>query len=340
MHPAKVDVAVLMLFFNRPDQFSQVFAEVKKARPSKLFLYQDGPRGDRDMAGIEACRAVCADDNIDWECDVHRNYSEVNRGCDPSEFLSQKWAFSIVDKCIVLEDDDIPSQSFFPFCKEMLDRYEDDPRVWMIAGFNEDERTPDCQDSYFFTSVFSIWGWASWRRVIDTWEGDYAHLKDKQTVRQLHALADAGLVPHDFIRACHEHAESGKEYYETIFWCSMLLNNGLAVMPSQNLITNIGMTDDSTHFSGSLKTMPRGLRRIFTMGRHELEFPLRHPKYMVEHVAYKVRIHRSHAWGHPWIKVGRSLEELWLNLCHGNLGIITKAVRRRINIWMGKEKHS
>ena len=43
--PAKIDVAVLMLFFNRPDNFQKVFDEVKKARPAQLFLYQDGARG-------------------------------------------------------------------------------------------------------------------------------------------------------------------------------------------------------------------------------------------------------------------------------------------------------
>ena len=132
--PAKIDVAVLMLFFNRPDHFQQVFDEVRKARPSKLFLYQDGPRGERDMPGIEACRQIASDENIDWECEVHRAYQEKNQGCDPSEYLSQKWAFSIVDKCIVLEDDDVPSQSFFPFCKEMLDRYEHDDRIWWLVS--------------------------------------------------------------------------------------------------------------------------------------------------------------------------------------------------------------
>ena len=30
-YPAKIDVAVLLLFFNRPESFGQVFAEVKKA---------------------------------------------------------------------------------------------------------------------------------------------------------------------------------------------------------------------------------------------------------------------------------------------------------------------
>ena len=108
-HPFKTDIAVLMLFFNRADTFRQVFEEVRKARPSKLFLYQDGPRDERDMAGIEACRQVVADENIDWECEVHRNYLMKNQGCDPSGYLSHQWAFSLADKVIVLEDDVVPS---------------------------------------------------------------------------------------------------------------------------------------------------------------------------------------------------------------------------------------
>ena len=98
MKPSLVDVPVLILFFNRPQQLSQVFEQVRKARPSKLFLYQDGPRGERDLPGIKACREVV--DQIDWECEVHRKYQEKNYGCDPSEYISQKWAFSMVDKCI------------------------------------------------------------------------------------------------------------------------------------------------------------------------------------------------------------------------------------------------
>lgn len=77
--PAKIDVAVLMLFFNRPDNFQKVFDEVKKARPAQLFLYQDGARGERDVPGIEACRQIASDENIDWECEVHRSYQTKNQ---------------------------------------------------------------------------------------------------------------------------------------------------------------------------------------------------------------------------------------------------------------------
>lgn len=271
LKPYKTDVAVLILFFNRPDHLQKVFDEVRKAQPSKLFLYQDGPRGERDMAGIEACRSIVS--NIDWNCEVHRKFQERNYGCDPSEYISQKWAFSIVDKCIVLEDDDVPSQSFFTFCKEMLDRYEHDERIGMIAGFNPEEKLDGYPSDYLFTSVFSIWGWASWRRVIDKWDASYAFLDDPNAMRQVEGIMRQRQLCRDTLRACYDHRASGKEYYETIFWASMLLNSALAIMPTRNLINNLGATDGSTHYTGSLQTMPRRLRRLFTMKRFEFDAP-------------------------------------------------------------------
>ncbi len=337
IQPYSTDVAVLILFFNRPDHLQRVFDEVRKARPSRLFLYQDGPRGERDMAGIEACRSIV--ENIDWECEVHRKYQEHNFGCDPSEYISQKWAFSIVDRCIVLEDDDVPSQSFFTFCKEMLDRYADDERIWMIAGFNPEEQLKDYPSDYLFTSVFSIWGWASWRRVIDKWDPSYAFLDDTAAMRQLNAIMRQRRYCRDTLRACYDHRASGKEYYETIFWASMVMNSALAIMPSRNLINNLGATDGSTHYTGSLKTMPRRLRKLFTMKRFEFEAPLRHPHYVIEDVDFKNMVYRTYAYGHPLIKAGRSLEELWLNLRYGNFRHIGHSITNRLFKIIGKSKH-
>ncbi len=336
-HPAKTDIAVLLLFFNRPDPFCKVFDEVRKARPSRLFLYQDGARNEKDMQGIMACREIV--ENIDWECEVHKMYQEKNFGCDPSEYISQKWAFSIVDKCIVLEDDDVPSQSFFPFCKEMLDRYENDERITMISGFNSDEVTEGVPYDYFFTSVFSIWGWASWRRVIDKWDGRYSFLDDEFNMRQLRALVKQRKFRDDFIPMCYDHRAAGKEFYESIFWASMLLNSGLAIMPTKNLINNMGVTENSTHFTSSLDTIPKRLRKMFTMKRFELEFPLKHPEYVIENVEYKESVYRTNAWGYPMIKIARSLEELYRNLTHGNFRLIGKAIRKRINKWTGHDRH-
>ena len=334
MKEYQVDIPVLILFFNRPEQLRRVFEQVRLARPSRLFLYQDGPRNDADMPGIMACRQVVED--VDWDCQVERMYQERNYGCDPSEYISQKWAFSHVDKCVVLEDDDVPAVSFFAFAKEMLDRYEHDERITMVCGFNVEEQTSDVTDSYFFSTNFSIWGWASWRRVVDQWDEHYTWLDDDEAVSRLQTLIRERGYRDDFLPMCRKHRAQGKAFYETIFWAHLLLSNGLCIVPVRNLINNLGATADSTHFGGELATLPRGYRRIFTMKRYEMDMPLRHPRYIVEHVAYRHRAYKIMGWMHPWVKVGRSLEELYLNVRHGNWAYIFRSIRNRINKWMGK----
>lgn len=330
MKPYLVDVSVLLLFHARADHFGKVWAEVKKARPARLFLYQDGPRpGKGDEKGIAECRALVCDEQIDWDCEVHRLYQEKNYGCDPSEFISQRWAFSLTDKCIVLEDDDVPSQSFFPFCKEMLDRYEHDERICMIAGFNVNPPTPNSQPStYFFTRAFSIWGWASWARVVNNWDGNYGFVKDAQQFALLQQKAHLYRQREEMLSLCRQHAEEGKEFYETIFWAYMMMHDALTIMPSLNQINNIGM-DGGTHYSTQLELMPKRLRWQFEMPRHEMRFPLVHPEEITEDASYQDTFYLLNAWNHPWRKVQYSLEELWLNLRHGNFRRITQAISAR-----------
>jgi 2-C-methyl-D-erythritol 4-phosphate cytidylyltransferase len=335
---AQVDVAVLLLFFNRPGMLRDTFEALRRARPARLFLYQDGARDERDAAGIAACRDIVG--NIDWQCEVHRRYRTRNYGCDPSNYLSQKWAFSLADKCVVLEDDDIIAPTFLPFCKEMLDRYENDERVGMIAGFNVDEHTTDIgDDDYFFTTNFSIWGWASWRRVVDTWESDYAFLDRPVDVQRLEALRRERHLRRDFLPMCRAHRAGGKAYYETIFHAALLLHGQLALLPRVNMVSNRGVTDDSTHFAGSIATLPRGYRRLFTMGCHDVRFPLHHPTSIVDHVAYRRRVYRIMGWGHPGVRLWRSLEELLLNLRHGQWQRIGGALRHRLAIIMGRRRY-
>ena len=304
-----VDVPVLLLFFSRPEQFKLVFEQVKKARPSKLFLYQDGPRENRedDLKGIEECRRIAED--IDWDCEVKKLYQKKNYGCDPSEYISQKWAFSYVDKCIVLEDDDVPSVSFFSFCKELLDKYENDNRIGLISGFNHEETTKDVNEDYFFTSNVSIWGWASWKRVIDQWDENYSFLDEKNLVCRLEEIIKSRGYLKNFIEMCRAHKNTGKAHYETILMANHWLNNYLAIVPKKNMIKNIGVTSDSTHFSGNINCQPRGLRKIFTMDKYEILDDIVHPKYINEHFAYKERVYRIMGWGHPTVKMYRFFEE-------------------------------
>jgi hypothetical protein len=327
-----------MLFHARADHFSQVWAEVKKARPARLFLYQDGPRpNSNDMQGIMECRELVKDENIDWQCDVHRLYQEKNYGCDPSGFMSQRWAFSQTDKCIVLEDDVVPSQSFFPFCKELLDRYEDDEKITMIAGFMTEpslHKDTENSPSYFFSRAFSIWGWASWARVVNNWDGNYGFVRSPEQFAQLGEKVALYHQRNDMLALCRQHAATGKEFFETIFWSYMMLHDGLAIFPSVNMINNIGL-EGGTHYSTQLHLIPARLRRQFTMPRHEVSFPLVHPAEVRENPRYQQLWYLRNAWNNPWRKVQYSIEELWLNLKAGNVTNIVQSIRNRIKKTIG-----
>ncbi len=276
--PWKNDIAVLSIFFARPEIFRQSFNRIREARPRILLLWQDGPRKNRpdDMDNIMACRKIA--ENIDWDCEVHHNYHSENMGCDPSTHLSHKWAFSIVDKCIILEDDIVPSLSFFPFCIELLKRYEHDLRVDRICGMNT-LGTYDTGSDYFFARFGNSWGWASWKRVADTWDTHYEFLEDEHA---LSLLSQADNDPQKFcqwVKNCRRHKAEGIPYWEEITGARTLLHGSLVIYPTKNMISNVGLGANSTHAPEKLEEVG-STSKVFFMETHEYSGSLKHPHYM------------------------------------------------------------
>ena len=276
----EIDVAVLCIFFARPEQFRQCFEQVKKARPRVLLLWQDGPRPGRadDIENIRKCREIAED--IDWDCEVHRNYHTENMGCDPSTFYSHKWAFSIVDKCIILEDDLVVSQSFFPFCKELLDRYENDTRVNRICGTNL-LGTYDIPYDYFYARTGNSWGWASWRRVAETWDEHYEFLNDPYAMRCMEAAHPDLKAHRRWVGECETHQKEQVPYWEHIIGAASTMNNGLVIYPRVNLVQNVGVDKNSTHAPDDINLLPKSVQEYFKNTAQELQWPLRRPKYMI-----------------------------------------------------------
>lgn len=277
-HPYKIDIPVLLIFFCRDEQFKKVFEQVKIARPSKLYLYQDGARENRidDIKGIKKCREIAED--IDWECEVHKLYQEENYGCDPSEYIAQKWMFEKEEMGIVLEDDDIPSQSFFPFCKDLLEKYKDDERINMICGMNNTDVSEHIDSDYLFTKKGSIWGWASWKRVVDTWDENYSWLNDKEKLKHIKTQFNSNKEFKSYIETSKRHKESGRAHYESILAASLYLNSRLNIVPKYNMISNIGIAEESTHAVSDLRILPKRTQKLLYKNTYEIEFPLKHPK--------------------------------------------------------------
>lgn len=328
--PSKIDVSVLIIFFNRPGCLAQVFEQVKKARPSKLFLYQDGARegNENDIIGIEKCRQVVSD--IDWECEVHTLYQEKNFGCDPSGYLARIWAFGITDKCIILEDDCVPSQSLFPFCKELLDKYEFDERINMICCMNNLEKV-DSPYSYLFTETGSICGVATWKRIIDKWDEKSSFLDNdylREKMRDYYAAQKPDLSYR--IEHWNNCRNSGIAFHETIGGIEQCANNRLNIVPTYNMIHNVGNSKEGgTHSTPDVALLPRAIRKIFTMPAYEIDFPLKHPEYMINDIDFQRKLFRLMGTKRPFVKIYRNIEKSFLLIRYQGFSSLINKLRKK-----------
>jgi len=164
---------VLFIVFNRLDTTKQVFEEIKKAKPQKLFIAADGPRNFQEKNKTDVVRKYILE-NINWKCEVKTLFREKNLGCKYAVAGAIDWFFDNVEQGIILEDDCLPSQSFFKFCQEMLEKYKDDERVMHISGTNVEGISKIDQD-YFFAINFNVWGWATWKRAWKLYDINVTH---------------------------------------------------------------------------------------------------------------------------------------------------------------------
>lgn len=264
---------VIFMIFNRPETAKEVFESIRAARPSTLLVIADGPRTNKPGESEKCAAARALIDGVDWDCEVHRNFSESNLGTRDRISSGISWAFGLVDRAIILEDDCVPSPSFFHYCADLLDRYQSDERVMMISGNNHLFGHAEIEDSYYFSRFPHIWGWATWRRAWEKYDVDMTLWPE---------IRERELFDQYFLKRSERyHWEGIFEYIvfrgrvETWAWrwfYSIWANSGLCATPSRNLVQNIGVHSGATH------THTKWDKIYSTLNADELDTPLTHPK--------------------------------------------------------------
>lgn len=277
--PARpLETAVLFLVFNRPDTTVRVFDEIRKARPPRLYVAADGPRPSRAGEGelVERVRKIAT--LVDWPCEVKTLFRDQNLGCKLSVSRAITWFFDHEEEGIILEDDCLPSQSFFWFCESLLRRYKNDLRIWNIGGYRH---SYCCNNEEFYTfSIFpQIWGWATWR---DRW--NYYDVNLGVYRRNKNIVFD-----YDYFKKKH-HNEARVASFEKIIngqldtwdaqWnFAVRTNNGLSVRPIKNLIKNIGFGSSATHTTEYNASLAEN-------NFSDIEFPVKHPPFIMVYKKY------------------------------------------------------
>lgn len=279
-------IPILFVIFKRKEVSLRAFAQIKKVKPIKLYIACDGARphveGESEM--VEATRKAILD-TIDWECDVHTNFQKTNLGCGMGVFTAINWLFENEERGIVIEDDCVMRDSFFPFVEEMLERYADDTRIGLVDGANYLEHI-DIPDSYVFSRYKSTNGWASWRRA---WRLMDMDMSWRGTKYELSVIKNMGYKSKDVrywkyrLKAVDLNDVSAWDWQ---WYFTLAANNMLGITPKYNLTTNIGFGEGATHTT-------EGSTPSQYISTRDLTFPLQHPKFVVPYQPFEQAFYHS-----------------------------------------------
>jgi len=267
------DTPISFHIFNRPELTEKSFLQIKKIKPKQLFITADGPREDNQFDKIKCQEAREIVEDIDWECEIYKNYSKDNKGSYKSTSGGISWVFEHVDRAIILEDDCIPLQSFFLYCQELLEHYKYDERVAVISGNTFVPNKYINDHSYYFSRYSHIWGWATWKR---TWNKVDLSMEQWPIFNSYNGLNSIfhyrNEVKHwqDLYQNMYDNA--GARHWDYLLSLSLYMNNSLSIIPSTNLVSNVGYGANSTNTK--IKT------KLHELKKTDILFPLKHPEFI------------------------------------------------------------
>ncbi|MFN4327828.1 MAG: glycosyltransferase family 2 protein [Limnobacter sp.] len=236
---------VLLIVFNRPEFTKIALESIRNVKPKKLYISCDGKRSSHNDDENKIAEVKNILNTVDWDCEVHQRYLSENRGCKGAVSSAIDWFFSHEEQGIILEDDTIPSISFFKFCDEMLSEYKHCDSVLSISGMNLTEVYYQPDDDYLFSRTVHVWGWASWRRAwslydvsLKNWREwlNASKLKPKEKIywKQVFECTELNLIP----------------TWDHQWQFAHFKNDGLSIVPKKSLVDNIGFGINSTNTSG------------------------------------------------------------------------------------------
>jgi len=264
-------VPLVFIIYKRLETTIRVWDVISKIKPSKLYVIADGPRCINEKLKCQLVRDF-VETKVTWNCDVVKVYSNRNLGCAKRVQSGLDYVFEKEEMAIILEDDTLPDLSFFSFCEELLERFKDDNRVVHISGCNLHSDIFDFEESYYFSSIVNIWGWATWKRAWRNYDikmASWEH-EDKKTFI-------SHWCPHrKFLKGIHKMFDLHCNNEDPWTWDSQWVYacwkmDGLSILPFKNLVSNIGIGPDASN------TKQREKVNLYPLRLESMTYPLNHP---------------------------------------------------------------
>lgn len=288
------DVPIALFMFKRSETVVRIIDVIRRVKPLKVYLIGDGPRNDEERIIIEDARKTI-EEAIDWDCEIVKDYAEVNRGVYENIAGGAKRVLEREGRAIFLEDDNLPEETFFEFCKQMLEKYENDERVLWICGTNYLEKYQnEKKESYVFTKHLMPCGWASWYdKFLKYYDGDLEIFSDKKNIAELRKNYTNQALRRQQLNSAGLEIYRRNQGFRYASWdfqmaISIRANDVYGICPCCNQIKNIGVDSLSTHGGTSLAN--EMTRRFCGIESYPMKFPLVHPETIKADTEFEIKV--------------------------------------------------
>lgn len=262
---------VVIFLYKRSSNLVSIVNSIRQIKPSKIYVIADGAKpGERDQ-----CIHVRTflESLIDWPCTLKKNYSDENMGLKLRFSTGISWVFETEEEAIFIEDDCIPDPSFFRYCEDLLKKYKYNKQIFSISGNNFLFDKLQIEDSYYFSRYPLIWGWATWRRAWQGYDPELSSWGDHSAKVWLssYLVNPISIMYWSLIFNLVKIEKISTWDYQLTYHC--FRSQALNIIPSTNLVTNMGADTSATNTNIKSKTIG--------MKSSSMLFPLQHPSQVL-----------------------------------------------------------
>lgn len=286
----KINSPILFCCYNRLNLIKKSINIIKNIECKKIYISIDGPKSSEKDRKIYV-EIINYLSKLKFKSETVFKINKDNKGCKIAISSAIDWFFKNEESGIILEEDLLPSNSFFYFCDYALKKYKNNDEIMMVSGTNY-IGPEKISNKYFFSEHFLIWGWATWRRAWKFYDVDMKKWKDIETKNKIQSRYS--IKEFNFLK--HKFNSFFKNYSDTwdIQWYFTCINNqGLTIMPESNLVTNIGI--EGTHSKKFYKTL------FLKHGTINME-KLNSPKSIKRNIDFDMKIHKKYHFENVLIK--------------------------------------
>ncbi|MGE4070522.1 MAG: hypothetical protein AB7E72_05050 [Lysobacterales bacterium] len=242
-----MELAPIVLFvFRRPRHTAQLLeslARCAEISASKLVVYCEGVKDQRDWADIAATRKLVRDFRSAATIDIIEH--DANLGCAKSIISGISEVLASHDRIIVLEDDLVLSRHFLSFMNSALIRYAADDHVMHVSGYQYPINLED-QPTALSVPFINPWGWGTWKRAWQRFDRSYRYLDWADRFWWRRFRLDS-LGAFELRKALAQAKANELDEWDISWSLTVFAHHGRAIFPRRSLVGTLGFDGSGTH---------------------------------------------------------------------------------------------